>query len=185
MSKRRIIALLGPAIALLAAPAGGAEPGARGPGTEAVLERHVFRTLDGRALSIAEMRGAIVVVNFWATWCKPCQRELPELEALHAELQEAGGRVLAVSIDRDARNVRKFMDRHRIDLPVAHDGPEGIAEALDLDRIPYTLVIDRDGTIAFETGGSGDPSLRDLREAIDRLLARDATTRRLAEGAVR
>jgi thiol-disulfide isomerase/thioredoxin len=168
-----------------AAATGVEEHDARRADMQAILAGHVFQTLDGGALSVSEMQGAIVVLNFWATWCKPCQRELPELAALHADLGNAGVRILAVSIDRDGRNVRKFVDRHRIDVPVAHDGPDGIAEALDLDRIPYTVVIDRDGAIAFEAGGSADPSLRDLRAAIDRVVARETTTVRVAEGPTR
>jgi thiol-disulfide isomerase/thioredoxin len=136
-----------------------------------VLSRHELRTLDGRTQSLASLDGEVVVVNFWASWCKPCRRELPSLDALHAELSKKGGRVVAVSIDEEAANVRRFVRSHGLKLPVYIDGPNGLARALDLDHVPFTVVLDRGGEVAFSTSGSDADGIAEI----------GAVTRRLVE----
>ena len=138
-----------------------AEPaaGARAERLREALRRHPLRGLDGRTLPAAALDGEVVVVSFWATWCKPCRRELPSLDALHAELAGKGGRVVAVSIDTDPANVRRFVRTHGLRLPVYVDGPEGLARDLDLDHVPFTMVLDRSGALAHATSGAGAAGL--------------------------
>jgi len=127
-----------------------------------LLEARVLKALDGKAWRLADHRGQVVVVNFWASWCRPCRKELPALEALHAEIAPRGGQVLAISIDEDADNARRFVRTHRLSLPVIHDGPNGLANLLELDRIPYTMVLDRSGAVAFVGAGSDVGELNDV-----------------------
>jgi len=135
------------------------------------LRAHTLRTVDGRRLVLSRLDGEVLVVNFWASWCAPCRRELPRLDALHAAIADRGGRVLAVSIDREARNVRRFVRAHRLTLPVYHDGPDGLARALDLPHVPFTIVLDREGNVAFATAGSDERSLEQIAATANRLLA--------------
>ncbi|HYM82503.1 MAG TPA: TlpA disulfide reductase family protein [Candidatus Limnocylindria bacterium] len=156
----------------LGCPAG--PSGAAGVDSErirAAAKHHELRTLDGRTLSLESLRGEVVVVNFWASWCAPCRRELPDLNLLHAEIAPKGGRVLAVSIDHEARNVRRFVDKHRLTLPIYHDGPDGLVKALDLQHIPFTLILDRNGEVAFTSAGADAAALQALGDAARRLVA--------------
>ena len=155
-----------------AAPATAARGPQAGPVADAaaVLRRHPLRTLSGETLDLAAMRGDVVVVNFWASWCPPCRRELPELDALHREIQARGGRVVAVSIDHDPRHAARFVARHKLSLPVAHDGPDGLAKALALPAVPYTLVLDRSGRVAHATRASDAAALGQLAATTRRLL---------------
>lgn len=137
-----------------------------------VLGAHALRTLDGRTVSIADMKGEVLVVNFWASWCRPCRRELPALDALNGDLAKKGGRVLAVSIDTDLRNAARFARAHKLSLPVFHDGPDGLARKLDLTHIPMTLVIDRKGDVVYTMTGSDDAALAELRSRTLKLAAR-------------
>ncbi len=121
-----------------------------------VLKEHVLRTLDGRTLSLGTLRGEVVVVNFWASWCSPCRQELPRLDALHASIAGRGGRVVAVSIDQETRNVRRFVRTHRLSLPIYHDGPDGLARTLDLPHVPFTVLLDRAGAVALASAGADD-----------------------------
>lgn len=143
------------ALALGTAAAVHADPSSRAL-PQAAAE-HVLDTADG-PVRLADLDGEVVVVNFWATWCKPCVKEMPLLEALHARLQERGGRVLAVSVDRDPEAVARYIEREGLRLPVAVDGPDGLARMLDLPALPYTIVLDRSGRVGFAgPGGEGEP----------------------------
>jgi thiol-disulfide isomerase/thioredoxin len=139
-----------------------------------MLHQHVFRTLDGHVLKLASLEGQVVVLNFWATWCAPCQKELPRLDALSAAIAGKGGRVIAVSIDREVDNVRRFTHAKNIALPVVDDGPEGLARQLNLKHIPLTLVLDRNGRVAFVMTSSSDQALARLDTETQRLLAQPA-----------
>lgn len=154
-----------PARADATAAAFGAAPGA----AEAALGRHPLRMLDGTNTTFAAMRGRVVVVNFWASWCAPCRRELPRLDALHREMSAQGASVVAVSIDQSADNARRFAKTGRLSMPVAHDGPSGLARTLDLRHVPATVVLDRDGRIAWSTGRSDDAELAKLGAVVRRL----------------
>jgi len=171
-----------------AAPVSGhREELAGGPArVQQVLRRHELRTLEGRTVSIAALEGEVVVVNFWASWCAPCRRELPRLDAMHAAMAKQGGRVLAVSIDHEARAAERFARKHKLSLPVCHDGPDGLARALDLPHVPFTIVLDRSGAIAYTTSRSDDAGLEQLDQVTRRLLAvASPVVSRGAEGGTR
>jgi peroxiredoxin len=135
------------------------------------LEGHTLVKLDGAKLTLSELRGEVVVVNFWASWCRPCRRELPALDELHADIAKRGGRVLAVSIDHELDNARRFVRTHELGLPVVHDGPDGLARQLDLRAVPFTLVLDRSGEVAYTTTGADDKAVAELGAVVRGLLA--------------
>jgi len=118
------------------------------------LAERALRTLDGKTLTLASLQGEVVVVNFWASWCGPCRKELPALNALQADIASKGGRVLAVSIDYDADNARDFAKAHKLTLAIVHDGPDGLARQLDLDHVPFTMILDRSGNVVYTSSGS-------------------------------
>lgn len=144
---------------------------------------HALTRLDGVSVAVQEMRGEVVVVNFWATWCKPCQDELPVLDALNRRLSERGGRVLAVSIDRDRDKVERFVAERELGLPVFHDGPSGLVEQLDLDYFPFTVVFDRAGRAVYSTHETSKDALVALEAKAMELASTSPV--KVAEGAHR
>jgi thiol-disulfide isomerase/thioredoxin len=124
-----------------------------------VLRAHALKDLHGRSLSLVEPRGQVVVINMWASWCAPCRRELPRLAMLDAEISNQGGRVVAISIDQDRRNVERFLHSYGLQLTVAIDGPDGLARELDLRGVPCSIVLGRSGEVVYMTTRSDEAGL--------------------------
>lgn len=111
------------------------------------LPELTFRGAGDRPLTIADFRGRVVLLNFWATWCAPCVEEMPSLERLQAAVGGADFEVVAISIDRQgARLVEAFFARLGIARLAMYLDPSGAsARVLNLPGLPTTLLIDREG----------------------------------------
>ena len=145
------------------------------------LEARPLHRLGGGTLPWSSLRGEVVVLHFWASWCGPCRKELPQIQALHLDLARTGGRVVAVSIDQDRRNAADFAARHAPNLPVYHDPPDGLARTLDLPALPYTVVLDRDGKVMW-AGGGADAVTRQQYASLARRALNAASTAESTEG---
>lgn len=115
-------------------------------------------------------QGQVVVIDAWATWCAPCIRSLPQLQALGKDYAARGVRVYAVSVDEDRGQIPTFLATAGVDLPVLVD-PGGfvLENALKLRIMPTTWVVDRTGRVRF-TQESFDGNLNDVRAQVDALL---------------
>jgi len=124
-----------------------------------------FQTLDGGSARFADFRGQVVLVNFWATWCVPCVKEMPSLERLHDALAGEGFTVLAISQDRGGSSVVvPFLARLDLQrLPVYLDPKGVLARQFALQGLPTSFVIDRDGRVV---AGLVGPAEWDSPEAI-------------------
>jgi cytochrome c biogenesis protein CcmG, thiol:disulfide interchange protein DsbE len=97
---------------------------------------------------LGRLRGRVVLVNFWATWCPPCVQEMPSLERLHEALGPEGLSVIGISIDEDEAAVRDFVARHGVRFPILRDpGGHTAASAYRTTGWPETFIIGSDGTI--------------------------------------
>lgn len=168
-------ALVAAALGWSAAPADAATRaaglGVSPAGARTALAARQMRVLDGGTMSLGALHGEVVVVNFWASWCAPCRRELPALDRLHREIAAKGGRVVAVSIDEDLQAARRFARARPLALELVHDGPGGLARQLDLKNVPMTLVLDRSGAIAWTSAASDEAMMRELGAVVRRMLA--------------
>jgi thiol-disulfide isomerase/thioredoxin len=135
--------------------------------------------LDGSRVTLESLHGHVVVLNFWASWCSPCRRELPRLDAINREMSAQGATIVAVSIDENVDNARGFAKSAGLAMPVAHDGPRGLARELDLRTVPATVVLDRDGHIVWSSGRSDDDALAELAGVVRRMVG----TAPVADGA--
>lgn len=150
-------------------------------GVEAIVENRLARLellgkplpafglsdLDGRPVAATDLRGKVVLIDFWATNCPPCLEELPELRRLHADHHEAGLEVLAVSLDEEEETVREYLARSpapwRVFLSTADGG--ATREAFGVETIPANFLVAADGTVACV-----DLHGADLRAEVERLL---------------
>jgi peroxiredoxin len=139
-------------------------------GARETLASHPLASLDGKPITLSSFRGNVVVVNFWASWCAPCRKELATLDEWNAAWTDRGAKVIAVSVDEEIRNARRFVERERLSLTVLHDGPDGLARSLDIPSLPCTFVIDREGDVVGVHRGSSAEGLRSLRAEVETIL---------------
>jgi thiol-disulfide isomerase/thioredoxin len=172
-SRARRAAVAGVACAALAVGLAASSPALAGEArlAAAVPARYELRALDGATTRVESLRGGVVVMNFWASWCKPCRVELPQLDAWSSEVAGSGVQVIAVSVDRDADRAARFVADSKLSLPVYHDGPAGLAKILDLPHLPCTVILDREGQVAHVTHGAGAAAVAEVQRAVGALLA--------------
>ncbi|HEY6240649.1 MAG TPA: TlpA disulfide reductase family protein [Burkholderiales bacterium] len=103
----------------------------------------------GRNVRLSELRGQVVLVNFWASWCNPCRQELPLLNKIFTQYRAAGFTLLAVSVDDDRKNAEAMLKRLGLQLPTLFDGNKNVAKLYGVDTMPATLLIDRDGRVRY------------------------------------
>jgi cytochrome c biogenesis protein CcmG/thiol:disulfide interchange protein DsbE len=107
-------------------------------------------TVDGRQVSLKDLRGRVVVLNFWATWCAPCREEMPALEARYEKYKDDGLVVLAIDFDEPAEDVRAFQDQLGLTFPVLLDPGAKIQQLYRVRGYPTSYFVDRDGTIQVQ-----------------------------------
>jgi peroxiredoxin len=113
--------------------------------------------LDGGApVTLASLRGRVVLLNFWATWCAPCEAEMPAMQRLHDALGGTDFQLLAVSVDASRDDVVKFRERLALKFPIALDPEKRAADAYQSHRFPESYLIDREGRILSRYIGPRD-----------------------------
>ena len=147
-----VIALLGGGLAVATLTMGDElfplTPGTKAPDIRAVTLEEVpeERTLD-------DYRGEVVLLNVWATWCLPCEAEMPSMELLHRAYADSGLRIVAVSIDEPGseQTIRDFIERYDLTFEILHDPMKDITRVYRTTGVPETFVIGRDGVIRRKT----------------------------------
>lgn len=124
--------------------------------------------LDGKPISLSNLHGKPVLLNFWATWCSPCRAEMPYLQQVYEEWSAKGLVLLAINKGENAAQVREFMQSYNLSFPVLLDTGESIAQKYNIRGIPTTFFIDKDGIIqdvrigAFQSKAEIERSLSKL-----------------------
>ena len=155
MARRRGLKILLVTVALGAALAGGLFFLARrGP---KLAPDFAVTDLQGRTVRLSALRGKVVVLNMWATWCAPCVEEMPSMERLWTTLQGDGFALLAVSQDEEGRHaVEPFVEKMRLTFPVLLDPEHEVGDRYGVWGYPETFVIDRNGYVVERVIGPRD-----------------------------
>jgi peroxiredoxin len=132
--------------------------------------------LDARRLSIAELRGRVVLLNFWATWCRECRPELPVLDQLHREFAPRGLVVVAINVREGEDAVRRYTKELGLTFPVMLDRDGRIDRAYGVVGLPTTFVVGRDGRAVALAVGAREWGNASGRAIIESLLAEAAPT---------
>jgi thiol-disulfide isomerase/thioredoxin len=128
-----------------------------------------LKDLDGNEFTLAGARGKVVMLDFWATWCGPCRRELPSIEKIYQEYSKAGVIIAGVN-DEDSGKVKGFVKQNKYSFPTLMDSSRKVHAAFRVRAIPSVLIIGPDGVIAKHF--IGGRSETDLRAALDQALGR-------------
>jgi len=109
--------------------------------------------LEGRTHRLADYRGRVILINFWATWCGPCRDEMPSIQGLKEKLAGRPFAVLAVNLDEPESRIRKFLSQMKLDFTILLDPERKVAKAWDVRILPASFVVGPDGRIRYSLIG--------------------------------
>jgi len=125
--------------------------------------------LGGSKFHLAENKGKVVVLDFWATWCGPCIQAMPQVERVAAEFRDRGVRLIAVNLQENPQTITAMLERHKLSPVVALDRDGTVADKYGATAIPQTVVIDREGKVTRLYVGGGTRLGDNLRDALNAL----------------
>ena len=109
--------------------------------------------LDGNTISLSELKGNVVFLNFWATWCTPCKKEVPFFNDAYETHKDSGLKIIGISIDRSEKIVKKYLEKHEFSYPVAM-GKQKFLNDYEIARVvPVTVIIDKKGMLRHKVIG--------------------------------
>jgi thiol-disulfide isomerase/thioredoxin len=126
--------------------------------------------LKGAQHKLANYRGKVVLVNFWATWCVPCRDEMPSIERLRASLEGRPFAVLAVNLAEPEASIQKFLDAVPLGFPVLLDRDAKVTRAWQARALPTTYIVAPDGTVRYRHLGELDWSKPEVRRFVTELM---------------
>lgn len=131
-----------------------------------------LKDLNGGMVSMAGLRGKVIMINFWATWCGPCKVEMPSMNRLYTDLKGKDFEILAISSDVQGEKVVKpFIAQGRFSFPVLIDSSFKVNSNYGVTGIPTTFLVDKDGVITYKILGPRDWNSPEARELIRRMMS--------------
>ena len=109
-----------------------------------------LQSRDGKTVSLADMKGQVVMINFWATWCGPCRQEMPHLQALYERYNSLGFTLLGVNVEDNPNGAKKWLEENGpVTFPVLFDPKSEVSQLYKVVAMPSTVLVGRDGTMRF------------------------------------
>lgn len=127
-------------------------------------------SLSGEQAALSQYKGQVVMVNFWATWCGPCQQEMPLLDQMYKKYKPAGFTLIGVNVDKEAPAVKELLARRPVSFPVLLDPANQVSKAYHVDEMPSSVIIDRKGAIRYIHRGYKPGDENDYQDRIRQLI---------------
>ena len=134
--------------------------------------------LQGRTVTLHDLRGRVVLVNFWATWCEPCREEMPSIGRLRQRLAGRPFEVLLVNFGEGVPKIEEFLRREKLSLPVLRDADKAAASAWRAGGLPMTFLVDARGRVRYSVFGEKDWNEGEARDTVEKLLTEAGNARR-------
>ncbi|MFO7602610.1 MAG: TlpA disulfide reductase family protein [Gammaproteobacteria bacterium] len=116
----------------------------KGPATDFTL-----KSRDGKNIKLSELRGQVVMINFWASWCGPCRQEMPLLEDIHNKYSALGFTLLGVNVEEDSSKANAYLRDVSVTFPILYDTKNSVSKAYNISAMPSTVMVDRDGNLRY------------------------------------
>ncbi|NOT21572.1 MAG: TlpA family protein disulfide reductase [Nitrospiraceae bacterium] len=130
-----------------------------------------LRDLNGRMVALSDLRGKVVLLNFWATWCGPCRVEMPAMEQLYQTFPRKDFEILAVSTDaQGVASTRPFQQENHLTFPILHDSDFRVGLTYGARSLPMTFMVDRQGVIRHQVFGARDWGAPEAQQLVQMLM---------------
>ena len=108
-----------------------------------------LKSRSGETVELGDLKGDVVMINFWATWCGPCRKEMPHLEALHQRYKDLGFTLLGVNVEDDQKGALKYLEETPVSFEILFDPANRVSELYDVIAMPSTVMVDREGNMRY------------------------------------
>lgn len=129
-----------------------------------------LKSRSGENVRLEDMRGQVVMLNFWASWCGPCRQEMPLMDDLYEQYKDLGFTILAVNVDENREEALRFLDKVPVSYPILYDPESRVSELYEVQAMPTTVMIDRSGNTRYlhhgYQSGYEDDYERQIRELV-------------------
>ena len=129
-----------------------------------------LKDLNGKPVTLSSLKGKVVLLNFWATWCPSCTSEMPSLNRLHNDMKNRGFEAVAISTDRSANEVREYIAKKSFNFQILMDEGRAVTRKYKVFSLPTTFLINKNGIIVQKFFGEYDWADPDIRKKIEKLL---------------
>ena len=129
-----------------------------------------LKSNSGKNIKLSELRGQVVMINFWASWCGPCRQEMPLLDQLYKKYQPMGFTLLGVNVEDNPNEATKWLKGKEVGFPILFDSESKVSELYNVSAMPTTLIIDRDGNMRYYHRGYVSDTEDEYQQQIRELL---------------
>jgi thiol-disulfide isomerase/thioredoxin len=155
---------------LIVIPAASSDPPIK-PWTSGATPPLELSAIDGRKMALEGLKGRVVVINYWATWCEPCIDEMPSLERLRVKMKGRPFEVLAVNYGESAERVSRFVAKMKLTMPVLLDPYKNSVDAWKVRGLPMTFIVDAKGQVRYWSFGERDWSQGEALQLVERMVS--------------
>jgi peroxiredoxin len=112
-----------------------------------------LQSRDGKTVTLAQFKGEVVMINFWASWCGPCRQEMPLLDSIYKQYKDMGFTLLGVNVEPNSHDANAWLTRTPVSYPILYDTKSQVSQLYHVQAMPTTVIIDRSGVVRFVHNG--------------------------------